>query len=502
MGNYPHSAQDFANAETRTFGNVTDSWLTAYNYEAHGGQIIHTRYRGHMKLVKIYADGGRMYGLKSDKTKIWLSDEQGRPYPDSVNRVKGVEGYGTGPMMLISGTIENPQYHMKIGSSLSPDWSWAQINSFHDIENAMSMNKGSFRIHNLAKQDYDAKHLGTASRNLFLDLKPGDINSWAHEFNKSVDTIGSQLILGAAEAVADEFVPFASTIFQMSGGEAAAQQALDNFVNKKYSSTTASMWERERTTKLDPWFSSQIHDARINERIDQLQPYLTKYGGPNIDHIKKIESKKFRIESIIGYTTFVTRWHVNEQMDAIETQIKAARKTLGTQDVDLTFFRKGWKDAKEEERISLLNNYKKQFVKTVLPALEEHQRVWGSRQIRETQDIKEDVIEKQLDEARKVMGSQDQNLAFTKGWKDANVEERKLLLTKYEKRYKYTVAPRLHAKLSGIKTDFESAAQTDLKYRDKFGRAQQSMIIGRTLIMGDVVKHQKGASSKQNMVRG
>ena len=259
------------------------------------------------------------------------------------------------------------------------------------------------------------------------------------------------------------------------------------------------MYAQERDTILHPHFQEAIHDERIDERLARLKPYMKKYEGVDISYFSKNYSQKKQLEAIKGWEKFVNNSVVNERMEELEKQFTMAKNVLGTQDYDFTQFKRGWKESKLEERLSLLTNYKKQFVNTVLPALEEHQRVYA---IRETQDIKEDVIEKQLDEARKVMGSQDQNLAFTKGWKDANVSERKLLLTKYKKRYKYAVAPRLHAKLSGIKTDFESAAQTDLKYRDKFGRAQQSMIIGRTLIMGDVVKSQKGASSKHTVVQG
>ena len=514
MGNYPHTAQDFEHAEDHTFGSIIDPWVTAYNFEKAGGQTIHTKYRTHMKLVSIYASGGRMWGLRPDKTKIWLSDEQGRPYPDSVNRVKGVEGYGAGPMMLISGTVEVPEFHMKIGSELNSEWSWAQINSFHDIENAMSMNKGAYRIHNLANQDFDSKHLGTASRNLFLDVKPGDINSWAHDFNKSVDTIGSQLIIGAAEAVVDEFVPFASTVFQLSGGEAAAQKALDNFVNKKYSSSTASMWEAERTRKLDPYFMESIHDARISERFDQLQPYLTKYGGPDLANLKSQDKwgnfkydKKRRMDSINNYTKFVTRWHVNEQMDLLEKQVEAAKRTLGTQDFDFSFFRKDWKLAKDDEVLSYLNHYKKQFVDDVLPKLEDHGRMMALVS-------QQEALEKTVEDAKEFFGPlievrdnqtkewKDAKSKVIVGWKNATVKEKQILFTQHHGLSKLNVIPGLRAKLRGFDTDYKSAAQTDKKYRDKFGRKQQSQILGRTLIMGDVVSHQKGGSSKQSIVQG
>ena len=465
MGNYPNSAKDYEGVEGHTVGNITDSWLTAYHYEGSGGQLIHTQYRRHMKLVAIYADGGRMYGYKNDGSKVWLSDEEGKPYIDSSVRATEVKGYGTGPMMLISGTIEEPQYHMKIGSNLSPDWSWAQINSFHDIENAMSMNKGAYRIHNLAKQDYDSKHLGTASRNLFVDVKPGDINSWAHEFNKTIDTIGSKFIIGAAEAVVDEFIPIASTIFQLTGGEAAAQESLDNFVNKKYSSSTANMWEQERTKKLDPWFSSQIHDARINERIDQLQPYMKKYGGSNIDHLKKIGSKKYRIESIKGYTTFVTRWHLNGQMDELEAQFTKAKETLGTQDFDFTKYgrhSKGWKDAKESERLSLLNHYKETFVNQVLPKLEAHEKVR-------------------------------QNLEDT--WIDAAVQ-------RVRTRYFKAKQSRLDAKLKELDLTFASTLDTDDLGKNIPHKQHEKYSLENKYIVGDIIKHQKVASPKQTAVYG
>ena len=93
MGNYPHSAQDYDNVEEHTVGTIIDPWVTAYNYEAKGGQLLHSEYRKNFKVAKIYADSGRMYGFSKEGTKIWLSDEQGKPYQDSVSRVKGVKGY-------------------------------------------------------------------------------------------------------------------------------------------------------------------------------------------------------------------------------------------------------------------------------------------------------------------------------------------------------------------------------------------------------------------------
>jgi len=372
MGNYPHTAEDFKNAESHTFGSIVDPWVTGYNYDASGGQYVHSHYRKNFKICKIYAEGGRMWGYKKDGTgKVWLSDEQGTPYGDSFERAKQVKGYGTGPMMLVSGTIQKPNYFMKIGSELSPDWSWAQINSMHDIENAMSMNKGVNRMKRLAEQSYDAGHLGTASRNLFLGQKPGDINSWAIQFNKSVDTIGSKLLIGAAEAVVDEFVPFASTIFQLSGGEAATQEALDNMISKKYSSTTANMYEQERTRKLDPLFQEAIHDERVDERLTKLKPYMKKYENVDITYMSKHYSQKEQLGFIQGWEKFVNNSVVNEQMEALDKQYSMAQNVLGTQDYDFTKFKRGWKESKLEERLSLLIHYKNSFKERVLPRLED-----------------------------------------------------------------------------------------------------------------------------------
>ena len=54
MGNYPHTAQDFKNAESHSFGSVVDSWVTGYNYDAAGGQYMHSTYRKNFKISKIY----------------------------------------------------------------------------------------------------------------------------------------------------------------------------------------------------------------------------------------------------------------------------------------------------------------------------------------------------------------------------------------------------------------------------------------------------------------
>ena len=110
-------------------------------------------------------------------------------------------------------------------------------------------------------------------------------------------------------------------------------------------------------------------------------------------------------------------------MDGIEKAVDSARKTLGSQEVDFGFFRKGWKEAKESERLSLLNHYKKQFVNTVLPRLEAKQR--------------------------------------------------------------------------GFDTDFQSATQKSKGYLDKRYNVRSSMLQGKTLIMGDIVTHQKGALEEE-----
>ena len=369
MGNFPNKAEDFKDIEHRTVGTILDSWVTGYHYEGKGGQVMHGPYRKNFKLAKIYADGGRMYGYEKDGSKIWLSNEQGTPYPDSFERAKKVKGYGTGPMLLVSGTIDEPKYYVKTASELSPDWSWAQINSMNDLEKSMSLNKGIGRIKRLSKQTYDQSHLGTASRNVFLGVKPGDINSWAHDFNKTMDEFGSKLIIGAAEAVADEFTAGAfSTIFQLSGGEAMAQEALDKMIAKKYSATSSSIFEQMRDKKLNRNFMDQIHDERINERFKQLKPFAAKYKV-DMSNFNKFDQKTQR-GLLRGYTKYVTKRHVNEQMQELQKQVASAQGVLGTKDFDFTQFRQGWKEAKESERLGLLNHYKGIFKGKVLPRLE------------------------------------------------------------------------------------------------------------------------------------
>ena len=65
MGNYPHTAQDFKNAESHTFGSIVDSWVTGYNYDAAGGQIVHSTYRKNFKICN---------RLVLDEEKIFLHE--------------------------------------------------------------------------------------------------------------------------------------------------------------------------------------------------------------------------------------------------------------------------------------------------------------------------------------------------------------------------------------------------------------------------------------------
>jgi hypothetical protein len=163
----------------------------------------------------------------------------------------------------------------------------------------------------------------------------------------------------------------ASTLFQLSGGEAAAQEALDKFIAQKYSATSSSVYEQGRDRKLDPGFMNTIRDERIDDHFKKLAPLGERYNIKNLtgDQYKKYTATQQR-SMLRVYTKHVTRKVVNDQMEQLEKQVSMAQGVLGSQDFDFSQFRKGWNEAKEGDRLGLLNRYKGLFKGKVLPRLE------------------------------------------------------------------------------------------------------------------------------------
>ena len=137
-------------------------------------------------------------------------------------------------------------------------------------------------------------------------------------------------------------------------------------ISQKYSSTTASMYARERDTVLNPNFQAAIHDERVDERLARLKPYMKKYDGVDISYMATHYSQKNQLGLIKGWETFINNQVVNEQMEALEKQFTMAKNVLGTQDIDFTQFKRGWRDSKLEDRLSILTNYKKQFLNILI----------------------------------------------------------------------------------------------------------------------------------------
>ena len=376
MGNvqYAHTAKDFEHIEEHSVGSLFDNWTTSYNYEAAGGQKVSTQYRKSMKLCKIYVDHGRMFGYRPDRSKVWLSDEQGKPYADASVRTREVDGYGTGPSILIAGTVipYNPRYFMRTSSEKSDDFAWAQVNSLNDVDNAMSLNKNKSGL-----TDWHAAHMGQATRNLFFEKRPGDMWSDAYAMNKAIDAVGTKVLVPILEAIIDETVPFASTVIQISGAEAIAQKGLDDVFKKMYSSTTTSLYNAGRTQTLDPNFIDTIHDERLNEHLDNVTKLMDKYDPKKTMSIPKdfyysyvgLTSRR-KAEMLAQVTPAITDIAASKQRDQLNELLKPARKILGST-YDFSSFRNGWAKASSgQERLSLLRHYKEEYKRSVLPSLQ------------------------------------------------------------------------------------------------------------------------------------
>jgi hypothetical protein len=291
MGNYGHKEADYENVETHTVGSLFDNWTTGYYHEGAGGQEIKTHNRESLKLCKIYVDHGRMFGYRPDGSKVFLSDEHGKPLPDAAIKTKEVDGYGTGPSILVGGTVNpyKPRYFMRTSSEKSPEYAWVQVNSLSDVDSAVSLNK---RQDALTK--WHGQHMGQASRNLFLEKRPGDMWSDAYEVNKVIDGIGTKVLVPILETIIDETVPFASTALQLSGASSAAQKGLDQIYKRMYSESTATLYNNERSRTLDPSFIDVIQDQRLNEHLDNLTKALDKYDQKKNDqHSQRLLPRLF-----------------------------------------------------------------------------------------------------------------------------------------------------------------------------------------------------------------
>ena len=212
-----------------------------------------------------------------DRGHHWDLTSHGKPLPNVIDRVKLAANYKQGPAVMITGPPTHPNYTMfsatdeDTGSFFHP----VVVNNYSDLYHAVE-HRGNF-----AKDEIG--QIGFAAVNPFME-RPRDVWSAVADENRAITNFGADLVVPVAEAVLDDFVPFASSVLNATGITDLLQHGLSDALHASYDRK-----EWESSTPFYPPMSNVITDPRLDHTLAsasrEAETWASKTNDPSLQSI-------------------------------------------------------------------------------------------------------------------------------------------------------------------------------------------------------------------------
>ena len=397
MGNYPTTREIDKNPNfdpfAQTYGSATDEYAQFYSRQ--GGLEVELE-KGSVEISKIYSMDGEIWFFDHQHKRQFLTDD-GKLKPNAKELVKKVQGYGSGPMVWVGGSMTEPTYMVSMTDIRVDKWEMVSFKSWKGLSHAVT---GLWR--DPMKQDtYHRQHLGSASINIFEKHRATTMFLDGVKMNKAIDQIGQGTLTMMVEGVLDAFtMGAASPIIETTGLGRLIDKAQEDLYQKMYADTGGSIehdftrwnYKHENATNIGET-ANKIKDERLDFALEKIDKMAVDFGL-DVEPWKGRESTAWFgvLKTVTGFYSprskirYLRKQSHAVTIKAVDQKTKAFKKTLNiakhlTPEIDISMFDFSGR-LTPEERFVQLNKYSADFQKNVMPSLKvKYQRMKDSGQL-------------------------------------------------------------------------------------------------------------------------
>ncbi len=366
--------------DTRVYGSsVSGSYMATYRQNSNTADSIAFG-KGKIQFgVKILQDidggamQGQMYVVNNAGKRLYLTYKD-QLRPDASERLMQGKNAGNGPAISITGNPLNPKYHMwyAAGGSDHKDDTWTpiQINSKADITEALTSGMGGIDKGVQDDTKY-ANYYGQSSINPFGAKVGSDMWTNADRFGAAVTGVVSQLIIPIGESLLDDVIPFASTVLNKTGINAALQLGINSLVKGSQGTTYKS------TQQFDPQIANSIKDPRLGGYLNNLQnqshQFIAKYGDSKYQHTQKMaqDTQSQMLQKGKALAQENEDYYVQSEAQQLTDLSTKLRQMLPKSDSDIfENIKTGLSMAEtNQQKMNVINHFSTQIQSQLLPLL-------------------------------------------------------------------------------------------------------------------------------------